>query len=421
MTTNEQNLRREAVRRRVQGQRPCDICRDLTRSRSWFDKWWAEYQHNPQTDFADRSRAPHHAPHQTAPAMVQAIVSLRQLLEQAATPATRYGLIGAPSILARLKQLQLAPLPSLSTIQRILAQHDLTHPLGAASTTAYYPWPRAWDLNAIFATDIITKHLRGGEAIQNFHTIDHASHAVCLTQHLDKTSRTTRLHLLHSWSSLGLPFLHQFDNEGAFSGGHTHTHLIGQVSRLCLFCGVEPLFTPFYEPKRNYQIESFHSLWVRGFWSRHEFGTLAEVEAEAPLFWRWYMQQYCPPGLAGQRPAQVRQGRKVRLLGSRLQRLIPDGRLPLSAGRLHFVRKVEPPGTIVVLNEVWRVGPKWSGEYIRATINTQEQTIAFWHQADAETAWELLKTRRFVIEERVHGLRPEFRRNCTRCCECLPG
>jgi len=220
-----------------------------------------------------------------------------------------------------------------------------------------------------------------------------------LTQHLDKTSRTTCVHLLKTWASLGLPYLQQFDNEGAFAGGYTHWHVLGQVVRLCLFCGVEPLFTPYYEPKRNYQIESFHSLWVSSFWSRHEFATREEVEAEIPLFRRWYMYHYYPPALSGQTPAQVRRSARVRLLSARLRMLIPQGRLPLTAGRIHFLRKVDPTGAIEVLNEVWRLGPKWSGEYVRATINTQEQTIGFWHQASAEASWQLIKTRRFVIKE----------------------
>ena len=38
MTTNEQALRREAIRRRLQGERRSDICRDLNRATSWFDK-----------------------------------------------------------------------------------------------------------------------------------------------------------------------------------------------------------------------------------------------------------------------------------------------------------------------------------------------------------------------------------------------
>jgi len=147
------------------------------------------------------------------------------------------------------------------------------------------------------------------------------------------------------------------------------------------------------------QIESFHSLWVSSFWSRHEFATREEVEAEIPLFRRWYMYHYYPPALSGQTPALVRRSARVRLLSARLRMLIPQGRLPLTAGRIHFLRKVDPTGAIEVLNEVWRLGPKWSGEYVRATINTQEQTIGFWHQASAEASWQLIKTRRFVIKE----------------------
>jgi putative transposase len=419
--TNEQALRREAIRRRLEGESRRAICQALERSLRWFDKWWAEYRHNPKTDFASRSRSPHRSPQQMPARVVAAVLALRQLLEQAATPETRYGLIGAQAIWARLKEVRVAPLPSVATIQRILAQHHVTHPLGAGTRAAYYPWIAAWDINAIFATDSITKHLRGGAEIQNFHTIDHYSHAVCLTQHLDKTSRTSCVHLLKTWASLGLPDLQQFDNESAFCGGHTHPRVLGQVVRLCLFCGVEPLFTPYYDPKRNYQIESFHSLWVRSFWSRHQFATISAVEAETPLFRRWYMNHYYPPTLSGQTPATVRRGARVRRLSARLRRLIPQGRLPLTEGRIHFLRKVDPNGAIEILNEVWRLGSTWSGAYVRATINTTEQTITFWHQASAEASWQRIKTRRFVIKETAHALRPEFRRNCARCRDCLPG
>src|SRR5262245_54890758 len=143
MNTNEQALRREAIRRRLQGERRIDICRDFSRATSWFDKWWALYRRNPDTDFASRSRAPHRSPQQMPAPVVTAVVALRQLLEAAATPSTRYGTIGARAIWGRLKQLHISPLPSERTIQRILAQHDLTHPLGASSSAAYYPWPLA--------------------------------------------------------------------------------------------------------------------------------------------------------------------------------------------------------------------------------------------------------------------------------------
>jgi transposase-like protein len=423
MDTNltEQALRREAVQRRVQGEARRDICQALERSPRWFDKWWAEYRLHPQTAFGDRSRAPATSPQQMPAHVVQAVITARQVLEHAATPATRYGLIGARAIWGHLKQLNLRPLPSAATIQRILAEHELTHAVGAGAATAYYPWPVAWDVNAIQATDIITKHLRGGAEVQNFHTIDHYSYAVWLSPQTDKSSATTCQHLRQTWAKLGLPSIHQFDNEGNFCGGYTHPHIFGQVVRLCLFCGIEPLFTPYYDPKRNYQVESFHSLWQASFWTRHEFATCAEVRAELPTFRHWYMYHYFPPALEDQTPAQMRPGVMLRPLTPQLSAMIPDDRLPLTTGRIHFMRQVNRTGQIELLNEPWRLGAKWAGEYIRATINTRERTIAFWHQADAEAKWCLIKTRRYPVSETVHALLPEFRQNRARCRECLPG
>ena len=417
--TSDQELRGEAIRRRLSGERRKEICGDLDRSTSWFDKWWAAYRQNPRINFADRSRAPHRSPTQTPETVIQAIISIRQMLEAATTPEMRYGLIGAPAIQTQLEHLNLEP-RSESTIQRILHRQGLTHPIGAGNDAAWYPWLDAWTVNAIHATDIITKHIRGGEEIENFHTIDHYSHAVYLSQHTDKSSTTTSEHLLATWSKLGFPLIQQLDNEAAFNGGHTHRRVIGRVVRLCLFCGIEPLFTPFYEAKRNHQIETFHSLWDKAFWSRHEFRDCADVQAESPLFERWYYHVYRPPALQGKTPAQMRCGVTIVRSTREMQRLIPHGRLPITAGRFHFMRKVQTTGEIELLNETWLVGQKWIGEYVRATINTAKQVLTVWHKSDAESAWRLLKTRPFRFKEPVQPLLPAFRRNRTRCLDYLP-
>jgi len=418
--TTERALRQEAIRRHLLGERRCDICHDLHRTTRWFDKWWAKYRRDPGTDFADRSRAPLTSPQAMPPTIVHAVASIRQRLEAADTPTTKYGLIGQRVIRGELERLGIKPLPSLSTIQRLLAQHGLTHPVGAGSASAYYPWPIAWDVNAIHATDIITRHVRGGEEIENFHTIDHYSHAVYLTQHTDKCSATMGAHLRKTWANLGLPFLQQLDNEAAFCGGHTHPRVIGQVVRLCLFCGIEPFFTPVYEAKRNYQIETFHSLWDKGFWSREEFANRAHVQAETPTFLHWYHTHYQPPSLNGLTPAQIRRGVPIRRLAADLRGLIPVGRLPITTGRIHIMRKVDGVGKITLLNETWPVGEKWIGEYVRATINTAKQTLTLWHQAEADADWGLIKTRQFRLKESVHDLLPAFRRNRERCREHWP-
>jgi len=248
--TTEQALRGEAIRRHLKGESRLTICRDLQRSLRWFDKWWAEFRENPQTAFAARSRAPHTSPQTTAPTVVSAVVTVRRTLEAASPPETQYGLIGPRAMQARLARLALEP-PSLATLQRILQTHALTHPRGAGKNLASYPWPEAWAVNAIHATDSLTRDVRGGEEIQNFHTMDHYSQAVCLSQPSDKNSVSSSEHLLATWSKWGLPQVHQFDNESSFCGGYPHRRVLGRVVRLGLFCGIEPLFTPYYEPKRN--------------------------------------------------------------------------------------------------------------------------------------------------------------------------
>jgi putative transposase len=422
MDTNtcEQDLRREAIRRRLAGEQRRDICRDLSRATSWFDKWWAEYRRHPHSDLADRSRAPCSSPTQVPADVVTAVVQIRHRLEAANTPETRYSPLGARAIAGQLAAWGFERIPSLPSIQRILQAAGLTHPLGAGESKAYYPWPVAWDVNVIQATDIITRHVRGGLAIENFHTIDHFSQAVWLGPYANQTAATTRQFLLENWANLGLPRWHQFDNEGAFCGGHTHPRVIGQVVRLCLFCGVEPLFTPFYDPKRNWQIETFHSLWLRLFWNRHQFRDLAHVRQLTPAFRAWYLAHYCPPALNGLTPDQVRQGARLRPLTPDRQQLIPTDRLPITAGRIHFMRKVTGDGLIHLLNEPWPVDRKLAGEYVRATVNAAEHRLTIWRQPDPDSPWRLLKTRMFRLKEPVHELLPAFRQKCTRCLDYYP-
>lgn len=418
--TSEQALRREAIRRRLAGERRGDTCRDLDRSLRWVDKWWAQDRRAPHTDFADQSRVPHTWPQQIPPAVRRPVVAVRKTLEAAQTPQTRSGLIGPRAIQGRLHELPVHPLPSLSTIQRIRPAQGLTHPVGAGQAAASSPWPVAGDVKVIQATDLMTRHVHGGEGIENFPTIAHYSPAVWMTQPVDQRSVTARAHLLQSWASLGLPRVHQFDNEGAFCGGYPPPGILGQVVRLCLFCGVEPWVIPVDEAERHSVIEGFHSLWEQGFWSRQRFRNLEHVQEEAPLLGPWYHYHYRPPRLQGKTPAPMRRGAPLVRLTSSLRRLIPQGRLPITAGRGHLGRRVTQAGYVELLNQPWWLGPRWRGEEVRAPSNTRAPQITVWHQPDADRAWHLIKTRKFPIAETVHDGFPEFRRNRARCRDSWP-
>ena len=120
-------------------------------------------------------------------------------------------------------------------------------------------------------------------------------------------------------------------------------------------------------------------------------------------------------------PQQMRAGFKPFRLTAHLRKLIPSERLPITAGRIHVIRKVDPQGTMTMFNESWSVHKKWMGEYVWATIDTAQQQIDFWHRPDSESDWIHIQTRAFHLKEPVQKLLPEFYRNRARCREQLPG
>jgi hypothetical protein len=64
-------------------------------------------------------------------------------------------------------------------------------------------------------------------------------------------------------------------------------------------------------------------------------------------------------------------------LTSRLDKLIPAGRLPITTGRIHVIRKVDGQGTVTLFNEAWSLHKKWIGEYVWMVIDTAQQQIDF--------------------------------------------
>jgi len=85
--------------------------------------------------------------------------------------------------------------------------------------------------------------------------------------------------------------MEQLDNDAAFNGGYKVVRVFGAFVRLCLYVGIEPIFLPVGEPKRNGVVERLHGLWSQTFWRRYRFAGLADVRQAAPQFLRWYGQQ----------------------------------------------------------------------------------------------------------------------------------
>src|SRR3990172_5758841 len=180
-------LRRAAVKLYRAGLAADEVGRKLNRSRAWVYKWVNYRRQHPWTRFRSASRAPHHRPNQTLAVSERRIVRLRQQLVRRTQPRLRFPPVGPRSIQREWRKRYDAPPPSLSTIQRVLHRRQLT-----ASTPpprrAYRPHPAAEYPNAVHATDLITRWLTGGQAVQTFNTVDIYSNDACSTSRARKTT-----------------------------------------------------------------------------------------------------------------------------------------------------------------------------------------------------------------------------------------
>jgi len=224
----------------------------------------------------------------------------------------------------------------------------------------------------------------------------------------NKSLTTVYQHVLESWKTLGIPQFLQTDNDAIFCGGYKVQRVFGYFMRLCLFVGLELIFLPYAEPKRNSAVEQLNGLWGGpAFWHRHHFRCPGDVRRLSPVFIAWYMDDYTPPALEGLTPGQAqRRERRPRLARALLQ-AIPDP-LPITAGRVHFIRLVQPDGTIRILNEYWRVGKRLAGHYVWATLTTHRHALAVWHRRSAHHDWTLIKHMAYEIAEPVRRLQPNF-------------
>ena len=90
-SVSEQEVRREAVRRRLAGESPAEIAEELGRSTRWVRKWVARHREiGDQDSWAqNQSTAPVHSPTRT-PAEIEAqILGARERL--VANPRAQYG------------------------------------------------------------------------------------------------------------------------------------------------------------------------------------------------------------------------------------------------------------------------------------------------------------------------------------------
>lgn len=397
----ELRLRRQAIRLRLKGVKAKRILEKVQRSRFWLSKWQKRFDQQGAGGLRSRSRRPRRTPTACSPRIVRLIVQTRRRLVK-----QKVGLIGPRAIRRELRKVLAKQAPSFATIKRVLHQHALIS-TSTQAPAAYFPKPLCIVAGTLHAMDWTCRYLEDGPKVYAFHTLNLRTRACAQTITADKSSATVIQHGLTIWKTLGIPQFLQLDNDAAFCGGHKAPRLFGQFVRLCLYLGIELIFLPIAEPECNGEVEQLNGLWGQSFWERRRFVSVGGVRRASPAFVDWYMNDYAPPLLGDRTPQQAqRREPKRRLTLTQVARL--PQRLPITAGRIHFIRRVKPDGTIVVLNETWKVSHRLAGKYVWATITTHARRLEIWYQRSAQHDWRLLKTCVYDIPETVARLKSEF-------------
>ena len=138
------------------------IAAKLGRSKRWVRKWRRRFQKGGWSALAGKSRAPHHHGTELPESVKQVVRQTRSELE--AKTATRDGLkyIGSLAIRTRLKQKKISPIPSTSSIERILREAEMTKPRQKA-TPIIYPRLRPAEAHVLYQVDHAPHYLEGVE------------------------------------------------------------------------------------------------------------------------------------------------------------------------------------------------------------------------------------------------------------------
>ena len=354
----EVELRCEAARRRLAGESPRAIARDLGRTRQWVATWAARYDPRDPAWAEGRSRAPRRVANRTAPDVEARVLEVRARLEE-----NPWAQVGAPAIAWELEKLG-ALAPPRRTIEEILERAGATRrerPARRASKGIPYPAPAARRAGDVVQVDLVgPRHLDGGMRFHALNQIDVASHHAGIEIVEDRGDERVLAALHTLWGRHGVPRRIQFDNGGPFISPTG----IGEVVRVCLHQGATPVFVPPREPWRNATIEHFNDTFDKRFFRHERFSDLGHLSERAGAFERFHNAQHRYSATRGLTPDETATATK------RTPR--PPAELPggwPDRGRVEFIRFIRSDHKLRILGRAIPMPDGSAYQYVTATLD----------------------------------------------------
>jgi transposase/transposase InsO family protein len=401
--------RKTAIHMIRSGVRVAEVAQRLGRSAPWVYKWRARFKAEGWNGLHSRSRAPKHCPSRLSEEIRQSIRQARSEVEAEAAEKKGLRYIGSGAVRTRLGEKRIGPPPSTASIERVLHDARMTRPRCEKEEAGKYPRLHPTKAGVLCQVDIVPHYLKGGDSVACFNALDVVSRYPTGEAYEHRRSVDAQAFLIHAWQEIGLPKYTQVDNEACFSGGFTHPGVLGKVLRLALYVGTELVFSPVRHPQSNGSVERFHQDYDQHVWEGTHLQDCADVQEHADQFFADYRRSRHHSALGGRSPAEVHASSTRNRLSAAFE--LPKGRLPLTEGRVHFMRRVSDKRTITLLNLTWSVPDAEPGEGVWATLEfrTGGATLKVYNQAPDTHQRRCLAQHVFPLKEPVHPLRDEFR------------
>lgn len=361
-----------AVNRFLKGEKSETICSSLGRSKSWLYKWVGRYSENDSDWSKNKPCQPLNLSNRTTEEIEEIVKLVRLHLYN------RDLFHGAQAILWELEDLDVNPLPSLRTINRILNRNGLTHRRTGKYEAKGTPYPALPSLkpNQTHQADLVGPcYLKGPIRFYGLNVIDTTTARCGLHTLADKTSQNIIDGLWSIWSRLGMPDNLQIDNAMYFYGSPTHPRGMGALIRLCLHNGIQPWFIPMAEPWRNGAIEHFNDLYQQKFLNKFIMLTENDLAQQSLKFEQRHNMHYRYSKLGGKTPQKALGGAHNKLRFPKFEKVQSHQLLKPETGFYHVVRLIRSNLKLNVFGELFPVNKELKYEYVVATIDVKEQKL----------------------------------------------
>jgi len=361
-----------AVQRYLAGESPQSICASLGKTKPWLYKWVSRQTPDDPAWFEDQSRRPLSSPYRT-PAEIGKIVEMVRL------NLYNKGLFcGNQAIQWEMSDMEVQPIPFLSTIGRILRRRELTHRRTGRYTPKgkKYPELPALSPNQTHQVDMVGPcYLTGPIRFYSLHAIDTAINRCGIEPMPSRAAQSVLDAVYAVWLRMGIPENLQVDNEMAFFCSPAHPRGMGPLIRLCLRYGVNLWFIPPSEPWWNGVVEKFNDHYQQKFLAKVTMSSMTQLVQESLAFEHRHNSTYRYSKIKGKTP--------LKALASMEKKLIFPSkgdapRYPLDKseeGCYHLVRFIRSDCRLNIFGEMFPAPPETQYEYVVATVDVKDQTL----------------------------------------------